>query len=229
MQMNFTLNLAVDEEDLRIFKPSGLRITVAKPVGDGDPNVAWLVFDPFASNTVVWSEKYGLYASTVAIQQGAVVSRMSDLSPEETIDGKSYLFGNEQVPVFDPGNEHCDKGSFKIKNLMGGPDYPKLTFGLTQDAEVNGKKVKASFINAAPVPSMHNVTFTPLTKVYVWLQSIYRSGTVITDIMSAVTEVTFGQDHTENSLIYDRDQGHFVPASSGVAENILIRKPALIY
>jgi hypothetical protein len=229
--MNLKLNLIIKDPDLRILKASNLRVTLAKPVGDGMPNVAWLVFDPFMGNTVEWTEEYGLYASTVSLKQGTKISRISELPPPVKV-GKTYLFGNDANPVFDFDDasiEPVPAGSFRIENLLSGDDYPTLAFGLTQKAVINNKSISPSCINAATVPSQMNVTFTPLTTVYVWLQNLYASGTVITNVMSKTTKVLFGGPVTENSLEYDSEQGCFVAAPNGKAEYVHIRTPALVY
>jgi hypothetical protein len=225
--MDFKLNLLIKDTDLRIITASGLKITIAKPVGDGSPNVAWLVFDPFMANTVEWSEEYGLYASTSHIDRGAVITSISEKPPKVT-DGESYVFG-KNGPVFDPGDDYCEDGSFRIKNLMGGPAYPSLIFGLTQEAVINTNRIKAAFVNAALVPSRLDVIFKPLTRVFVWLQNSYCSGTVITTIMSTAAEADFGGGVNENSLVYDGSKGHFIPAPNGTADKVLVHKPALIY
>jgi hypothetical protein len=223
--MDYKLNLSIEAKDLRVLTVCGMHVTIAKPVGNGSPNVAWLVFDPFEENSVEWSEEYGLYASNAEIQQGALINKTSSLL--RAADGKSYLFGDEEVATFIPGTESCKKGSFMISNLL--MEYSYLTFGLTQKAQVNTKNVEAPIINAARVSSQHDVTFTPMTKVYVWVQSIYKSGTVVTDITSKTTAVEFGAGRGENSLIYDGSKGCFVPAFEDSKDNIVVRQPALIY
>jgi hypothetical protein len=84
--MDFKLNPTIEDTDLRTITASGLKVTIAKPVGDGGPNAAWLVFDPFMGNTVEWSEEYGLYASTSHIDQGAIITSISD-KPPKVMDG----------------------------------------------------------------------------------------------------------------------------------------------
>jgi hypothetical protein len=63
----------------------------------------------------------------------------------------------------------------------------------------------------------------------VWLQSLYASGTVITNVMSKTTKVVFAGSVTENSLEYDSEQGCFVAASNGKAEHVQLQTPALVY
>ncbi|MDR1219347.1 MAG: hypothetical protein LBK73_07045 [Treponema sp.] len=226
--MNFTLNLTIKDADLRILAASGLRIAIARPVGNGAPNVAWLVFDPFMGNTVEWSEEYGLYASTTDVKQGARILKLSELPPK-VADGKSYFFGRDQTPVFDPGDDPCALGSFQVENLMAVGSYPQLTFGLTQKAIINGRAVDASCINATMTPAQMTAVFTPRATVYVWLQNIYPSGAVITDVVSKTTQVEFNGGVTENTLEYDAAQGCFVAAANGKRGKVSIHKPTLVY
>jgi hypothetical protein len=211
--MNFTLKLGIGEKDLRVLAACGMRITLAKPVEGGGLSTVWLVFDPFMSNTVEWAEEYGLYASAAEVRQGAVVHKMSE--DPQAADGRSYHFGKDRALVFDPGDEPCGKGSFKVRNLMDKSIYPYLAFGLIQKAQVNGQSIEPSIINAGPAPFLFDVVFTPLSKVYVWLQDVYRPGTVLADIADTAAEVDFGGGRAENSLIYDSGRGCFVPVPEG--------------
>jgi hypothetical protein len=231
--MDLKLNLSVSEQDLRTFKAAGMRVTIAKPVGSSAPNVTWLVFDPFMQNTIEWTEEYGLYASTVSMQAGTVITKMSDTLPKDTESGKFYLFGNNQIPVFELNEANppspIGQGSFGVKNYMLGSDYPYLTFGLIQAAVINNKATVPTFVNAAVLPPQTNAIFTPITTVYVWLQNAYRTGTVITDVQSNVAIVVFGGSVTENSLKYDSTKGSFVVAPDGKADCIHLQSPARVY
>jgi hypothetical protein len=209
--MEYTLNLIIDDADLRTIKTAGLNITVAKPVGGTQPNVAWLVIDPFPANKIQWSEEYGLYASTTQrLDPGTVISKFSELPPPQ-LDGKSYLFGVNDTAVFEKGIDPCPEGSFHIGNQMSAESYPLLMFGLTQKAIVQGRTINPSYLNAALVMAKMDVTFTPLTQVYVWLQNSYTSGTIITSITSKATEVEFGAGTTEQTLVFDPSKGQFEP------------------
>ncbi|MDR0644374.1 MAG: hypothetical protein LBG05_05590 [Treponema sp.] len=218
--MDFELDLAISEDDVNQLTADGMRIIIAKPVGNGEPNVAWLSFQPYEGNIVKWSEEYGLYASTVKVEDRATIESMSE-KPPKVLDGKSYLFGNNGAATFSNGTDPCNKGSFAIGNLMSSP--ADLTFGLTQKAQINGADIEPSFINAVSVPSLYVVTFTPLTRVYVWLENSLDSGTVITDIRGQYATVDFGGSVSKNKLLYDKDQGGFVPAS----DSITVHKPTL--
>jgi hypothetical protein len=185
-------------------------------VNRSNPNVTWLVFDPFPGNTIEWEEDYGIYASaTPAKQHGAVINRLSEtsfpaddaayysLTPNATFSGP---FTGAGAPV---------TGSYKVNNHMPNTQYPALTFGLQQHATINAKEIKPSPLNAAIVPAAFDAIFTPLTTVYVWLQAQFASGTVITEVNAHASIVTFGGTETHKSLGFNPETGTFVDLSEG--------------
>lgn len=214
MAINLTLDLIIDENSLKIIKAAQLYITLAKPVGGGNPDVTWLVFDPFQGNKVEWEEEFGIYASpNQVIQNGAVITRLSEKFPAQ--DAAYYSFDSSATfagPFTD--SEAPGVGQFKVINNMPNTSYPALTFGLEQKASINGKNITPSPINAALVPAAFNATFTPLTTVFVWLQGEFTSGTVITQINGKATSVVYGGAITSQTLVYDPATGKFVPASA---------------
>ena len=211
--MNYTLDLIIDEKSLQIIRAAQLKITVAKPVSGGSPNVTWLVFDPFEGNKVEWTEEFGIYASpNQEIQNGAVITRLSEVFPAQ--DAAYYNF--DSSATFNGPNTGSGApgvGEYKVYNDMPVSNYPALTFGLEQKAAINGTGIDPSPINAALVPAALNATFTPLTTVYVWLQATFTSGTVITSINGDATSVVYGGSTTSQTLTYDPATGRFVPAS----------------
>ncbi|UCH98429.1 MAG: hypothetical protein JSV88_16730 [Candidatus Aminicenantes bacterium] len=214
MAVNYTLDLIIDNDSLRIIRAAQLKLTLAKPVGGGTPNVTWLVFDPFGGNKVEWQEEFGIYASpNQVIQNGAVISRLSEVFP--ALDAAYYSF-NAAATFEGPftGSGAPGKGQYKVNNDMPNTSYPVLTFGLEQKASINASGIAPSPINAALVPAAFQVTFTPLTTVFVWLQAEFTSGTVITDINGNATSVTFGGAITSQTLVYDPATGRFVPSGA---------------
>ncbi|MDR0645152.1 MAG: hypothetical protein LBG05_09690 [Treponema sp.] len=207
------LDISITADDFSALIDNGLRIIIARPLEDAEPNVSWLVFNPYMKNTVQWAEEYGLYASTVKVQKRKIITPIGELPPK-VLDGKSYLFGDGQKALFSEGTDPCDSGSFAIKNLMTDP--PQLSFGLTQKAQVNGMDIAPSPINAVSVLSHYTATFTPLPKVYVWLETSLDTGIILNDVKSALTEVDFDASNTKKSLTYDSNQGCFVASSNGV-------------
>ncbi|HEX6292032.1 MAG TPA: hypothetical protein VFZ66_22790 [Herpetosiphonaceae bacterium] len=206
----YTLELLIDEDDLRIIKGAQQNIVLAKPTGDNaSPNVAWQSFDPFQENSVTWSEEYGLYASNTKIVNGARIAKMSGV---KSATDKAYYSFRSDATFYGP-NQDGDApgiGQYRIFNEMPSSQYPALTFGLMQSATINGRLSDSRPLNAQYVPASQQVTFTPLTTVYVWLQSTLTSGTVITEVASKHTEVIFGGSVTTITLRYDSSRGMFV-------------------
>ncbi len=209
--MDYTLQLTIDPSDLEILKAAQQNIILAKPVGGGSPNVSWLTIDPFPDNTIEWSEVYGLYASNSSIQAGVKIYKIANVPVAD--DGNTYPF--RATNTFGPPSPAppVPHGTFGIDNQNDNPQYPSLTFGLTQSAMVGPVPVKNAPISAALVPTRQAAALTPLTTVYVWLESNLMSGTVITQVVSKQTIVEFGNGVTTANLKYSRSKGFFVPAT----------------
>lgn len=209
--MDYTLQLSIDPSDLEVLKAAQQNIIIAKPVGGGSPNVAWLTVDPFTENSIEWSEVFGLYASNTSYQAGAKIFKVANVPVAD--DGNTYAF--KATNTFGPPSPTppVPNGTFAISNQNDSQQYPWLTFGLTQSATIGPVAVKNAPISAAVVPSMQSVTLTPLTSVWVWLEANLLSGTVITQVTSKSAVATFGNGVTTINLKYSPSKGYFVPAT----------------
>lgn len=229
----FALNLEIDPQSLPFIRAAQERIILAKPVGGDSPNVVWQSFDPFGTNTVTWTEEFGLYASDTQLVNGAAIRKISEqlLAEEE----RYYTFTPGAVfegPYADP---RVGVGQYAAQNSMPVSSYPQLTFGLTQAAKVNNTPVPGRPLNAANVLPNRLVIFSPITRVYVWLESNLASSTVITQILSNVAIVTYSGGITTRDLVYDPNTGMFMPkkppgkkladsaAAADEADTILVR------
>jgi hypothetical protein len=222
----------IDPKDLNIIKGAGQRLTLAKPVGSGDPNVVWLSIDPFPSTTVEWEEQYWIYASTSEVSQGITISKLSEVDPGPALDGGYYSFSpSATFGPFQQGGG-IPLGTFASNNNMPYDSYPVLTFGLSQSAMISKKLAERKPISAQSVLATQQAQMTPFTTIYVWLQSQFASETIITKIVGNSTKAKFGGGTTEITLKYDPIKGIFVPTSTfeGMIEQGLIelRTPLLI-
>lgn len=210
---DYRLQLQIDPADLAIIRGSGQRITLAKPVSaDSSPNVVWLSIDPFESTDVEWSEEYGIYASTVAVVQGATISKLSETGIGAQ-DGANYSFTS--AAVFNgpfPGGG-VPAGSYGARNDMPSSNYPLLTFGLTQSALINTVPQSRKPISATPVLATQQAVMTPFSSVYIWLQSQFTSETIITTITGRSAKAVFGDGVTDIGLKYDATIGAFLPST----------------
>lgn len=203
----YSLQLLIDPQDLALLYAAGQRITLAKATHSGPPNVAWLVFDPLQSNTVQWMEEYGLYASTTSLQQGAMIAQLAQ-SGMPAQSGASYSFTS--AAMFNGPFPGGPPGAYRVQNDMPGSIYPMPTFGLIQSAQVNGVYLAGKPVSAWPVLATQALTFTPANSIYIWLQSMFGSATIVTQIIGRVTIARFGGNVTELTLKYDAGSGQFV-------------------
>ncbi|MBN8738755.1 MAG: hypothetical protein BGP24_12550 [Lysobacterales bacterium 69-70] len=211
---DYRLQLLIDPTDLSVIRTAGQRITLAKPVNsDSSPNVIWLSIDPFQSTEVQWSEEYGIYASTTAVQQGASITKLSETGVPAQ-DGASYSFTSAATFNGPFSSGSVARGSYGAQNDMPNSNYPMLTFGLTQSALINQKPAERKPISATPVLATQFANMTPFSTVYIWLQSQFSSETIITKITGKTSKARFGGGVNDLSLKYDANLGVFVPVSA---------------
>lgn len=209
---NYRLQLQIDPVDLAIIRASGQRITLAKPVNsDSSPNVVWLSIDPFQSTEVQWSEEYGIYSSTTAVQQGASITKLSETGVPAQ-DGATYSF-TSAATFNGPFGGGVAPGTYGAQNDMPYSSYPVLTFGLTQSALINQKPSERKPISATPVLATQFAAMTPFSSVYIWLQSQFSSETIITKITGKTSKARFGGAVTDINMKYDPMLGVFVPVT----------------
>lgn len=224
----FRLSTAFTNDDLTRLHASGSNVIVAKPNAGGIPNVAWIVFRPLIGNTMTWEEKYGIYASNSDIINGAQLTQMSK-TEYPAADGKSYAL--TAAGFFGPPTTGGTPASYTAVNEYNNLPKGYLTFGLFQDAQVNGATATGNAVSAAPVIYNSTAVMTPFTTVYLWIQSQVKSNTVVTNVTSPMTEVIFGGTITDVSLAYDASSGKFVTAGRmSLADGLQLRHyvPALL-
>ncbi|EDP95956.1 hypothetical protein U8527_13715 [Kordia algicida OT-1] len=219
----FKLNTAFTDEQLRNIYIAGVNVVVAKPTKDGSPNVAWQVFKPMQSNTLSWTEEYGIYASTSEIVSGAKLSQLSNV-PVGAIQNKQYTL-ESNATITGPatgGKPH----SYALENQYA--EKPYMTVGLYQDATVNGTEIAGNAISAVPVLRAHNAVMTPYTTVYIWLESNTISNTVVTNVTSQMTAVKFGGGIDTISLAYDSSTGKFIPNGRNADTSLIEHHEAIL-
>ncbi|WP_410671654.1 hypothetical protein [Amycolatopsis sp. cmx-4-68] len=226
--VSFNLNTAFTEQDLQRFFASGSNVVVAKPNGGGAPNVAWLVYRPLINNTITWEEQYGIYASNTDIARGGAVLNQISKSEFPAVGGKTYSL-NPAGSFTAPQSGGGARGSYYAVNEYDN-DKKYLTFGLYQNATVNGDPAMGNAVSAAPVLYLSTAEMTPFTTVYLWIQSQVVSNTVITTVTSPMSHATFGGSVTSVSLDYDPSTGTFITAGDTDAESIQLGhiEPALL-
>ncbi|WP_435103596.1 hypothetical protein [Arhodomonas sp. AD133] len=208
--VDYSLQLLFDKKALREVKDAKQRIMLAKPVNGESPNVIWLSIDPFQSTEVTWSEEYGIYASNAAFKHGANIVKISETGVPAQ-DGAFYTLTPETVFEGPVSDGSVPRGTFAAHNHVPFNADPSLTFGLTQSALINQEPAERKPISATPVLATQSVTMTPFTYVYVWLQSEFRSETIISRIFGTHTVAKFGGGVNDITLQYNAQLGKFTP------------------
>lgn len=207
----YQLTTAFAQQDLSRLYAAGANVVVAKPNAGGRPNVAWIVFRPLISNVMAWEDKYGIYASSSQIMNGQRLVQMAK-TEYPAVEGKIYSLTS--AGFFGPPSTGGSPGAYSAVNEYNNLPKGYLTFGLFQDAQVDGVATRGNAVSATPVIFNSAASVTPFTTVYLWIQSQVMSNTVISNVTSPITEVRFGGAITEVSLMYDPTTGTFVPARS---------------
>ncbi|HYG64979.1 MAG TPA: hypothetical protein VEL74_20520 [Thermoanaerobaculia bacterium] len=216
---SYTLQLMISAQDLTTLRQAGESIVIARAFSGSSPNVAWVSFAPFSSNTVTWDDAYGLFASPA--QSSGTIQILSQTSGTAA-SGMYYNFADASFSGPFSGASAPGAGSFRVFNQMPSSQYTALGFGMLQSATVNGSALPARPANLDIVPAMQFSTFTPLNTVYVWLQSGVSSGDIVTlpplsmgaalAVSSRATKVQFSGT-SSLSYVYESSVGAFVPAN----------------
>lgn len=205
----YTLNFNFTTDQLQTLYMTGTNVVIARSLNGQMPIVAWQVVRPMQANTLGWENAYGIYASTTNIQNGAVINQMSE-SPSGAVMGKMYTL-EQQGFISGPG-ANSTPGAYSLTNKFSNLQY--LTTGLFQGATVNGMYIPNNVCTAQPTLLMSTAVMSPDTAIYIWLQSMVMSNSVVTYVTSPMTKLNFGGSVNQMSVQYDSASGRFIPAQA---------------
>ncbi|MES0492014.1 MAG: hypothetical protein ABUK01_18620 [Leptospirales bacterium] len=203
--VNYSLNIEFDNKGLGKIRAAGELVVITKTVNSGGASapVAWVTFQPSQQNAVKWSENYQIYASNSKVQNGAQIVEVSNV---KAAAGNSYPFLNSNS--FGATTSSGDPAKYTIANQ----DMKKasLTFGLAQDATVNGTQ-SVNPINAVSLPSNQTAVFTPIETIQVFTMANIMGSTVIDRVNSNALTVDLTSAASQN-IKYDDNLNCFVMA-----------------
>lgn len=179
----YQLNFTIDAAGVSQINQSGQLVTIVKsvsPAGTGGTTVAWLAFAPLEQDIVTWDESYFIYATTTEIESGATIT-MTSVTADAVVFDQVYTLESGAFSGAPGGTSD----TYVAQNSNGGT----LSFGLSQQANVNGTTVTAP-INAIPVLNNETVSFTPEVTVTIFLSNVTNNGVVISDVYSTPLTVT---------------------------------------
>jgi len=205
---NYTLKIGLLNQQLDNLEACNASIIIAKPSEGGEgPNVAWQTIKPLENNTLRWTEDYGIYVSNTELVHGANLDQLSSTSIPAGSDMLYTIKPSGAISGPAPGGAEY---SYALLNSYDKKSY--MTVGLFQDANVNGTDIIGNATSAVPVLLANTAVMTPYTTVYIWVQSQVVSNTVVTTVTSPMTELKFGAEVQDISVVYDSNSGRFISA-----------------
>lgn len=205
MGESYKLNIELTQEQLEVFSATGSQIAIAKS-GPTKPNVVWQSLRPIESLTMTWEENYGIYATETQFRGGAKIVS-SARTKGNAVNGEEYALvkAGYFLAQENPGNP----ATYFARNAYSEENKP-MGFGLTQTAELTtGAVLPPNPISYALVLPESRAEMTPLTTLYVWVQSAVMGGSVVTEVTGPQIAVPFGGGINEQSLIYNKAKFEF--------------------
>lgn len=192
---------------LKTIYEAGEKLVITKEVaGNKGKSVTWVSTSPFENNVIEWSEDYLLYASRQETQGGAIINKLSETS---AIAGTLSTFRNGTFQ--DTRSADCvGKNEYGVQNSMN--IYPSLCVGIAQPVIVNDELQMGNPINALTLPYNHIAVMSPRETVRISLAANVDNGVVITKEFSNSIVAEYSGEDTEKTIVYDYEQGIFVPA-----------------
>lgn len=205
LDMQYQLNIEIDNTGLDTIYGAGLAVTLVKsviaaPLVSGNLPIAWIEFHPFETNVVTWVENYYAYATTTVLQSGATLA-MTSQTATPVQDGWTYTFANGQFTAAQGGGN----GVYTVENAVAGSSF---NFGLAQQATVNNVATLAP-LNAQPLPYNMEASFTPEETVSIFLSSYVNNGVVISQVASNALTVTLTSQSPTASIGYNDAKNSF--------------------
>lgn len=215
--MQYQLNFAIDSAGVTQIHNNAQYITLVKnvtsnPLATGNLQVAWVSFQPFMNNQVTWVQNYYIYATTTQLQSGVqIIMTSQTVQPAQL--GPIYDFSGGVFTTTIQGSAN----TFNVQNDYG----QSLTFGLAQQATINGTSVMAP-LNATPIGNAQQGTFTPIETVSIYLSSYSNNGVVISQVAGSALVVQLTSQQPVANIGFNDAQNSFylisqTPATAAVS------------
>jgi hypothetical protein len=194
----FTLTVLFTATDTQSINAAGLKVTLVKGSHPSPTQSTplWLQFSPFETNTLTWTDTYGVYASPDPVQQETPITASSTVFVAES--GVVYPFSNH---VFEAPQGTIDPAYYAAHNLSG----ETLTFGLLQQAVVNDLLIAPAPVSAQSCPDQAVASFMPTDTISVFLHKEVDTGTVMVVTESPALTLDMASQPTQ-SIYYDGNQ-----------------------
>lgn len=174
--------IRVGEDDYGILKKNHYILCIAKRVEDCDFNVIWQAEPNFMQNNLFsWEDKYSIFASRT-MQKGQTV--FQSISPKEISPGQSIILKPEGC-LGEAETSGAGAEITMVNQYM--PIYP----GLCQTCSgFSGSTVQAPIYLDPDLCIPGTYMTKPVEKIMLWFAQGAKSGLIISDKRSALTEKT---------------------------------------
>lgn len=207
----YQLNINIDQTGVSNINSSSQFVTIVKSVTSslvgGNLPVAWLTFSPLETNVVSWVENYSLYATTQQLSAGATIT-MTSQSAGTVQSGWVYTFQNG---IFSGAS-----GTGSTYNLSNEMSNYSFTFGLAQQASLNGGAPMLAPLNAVGVPYNEQASFTPIESLSIYLSSFSNNGVVISQVAGNALPVTLSSQSPSATIGFNDSNNTFYQAGTAL-------------
>ncbi|HEV7238222.1 MAG TPA: hypothetical protein VGQ36_03200 [Thermoanaerobaculia bacterium] len=197
--MNYQLNISISQAGLQQILSSGQSVVITNAAtGPGGLPVAWVAFQPFQSNVVIWNPgEFSVYASTSPVQPGAQIMVITQQSARL---GSTYTLDSRMMFSEGPG------GPANLATILNSAGT-QMTVGLQQSANVNGNQVSGP-VSAVVLPQQSQNGFAPGNTPTIFV-ALARSGTVLSQIPGNALRVPLSNQRPTAEVVYNDSTGAF--------------------
>ncbi len=177
--MNCEIDININAAGLQNIYAAGQFVTLVKTVKSivdvaAAPGleviIAWMVFQPFSSNVLKWSDDYYLYATTTTSLSPGNLVIANTMTSDPAQVGWTYTLHSGQFSSISNGTASV----FTVNNMMNGI----FGFGLAQYATVNNTRTVAP-LSAILALFNQEVFICSPSELFIFLSSIGSSGSVL--------------------------------------------------
>ena len=201
----YTLEILLDPSYVEEIVAAGQNIVISKQVTPSGAPLAWLSFSPYQSNVVTWEDSYAVYTSQTLLQSGATIAQ---LASRAAVPHTAYSFQKNVFNVAAPMNPSLGPESYEIINASG----RTLTFGLAQQASLNGADLGSNAVFAATLLPGQWLDMTPFENLNVFLYQSSGNATCLGTVTGPSLAVSFGGGTTKQTIRFDYRLGGFQAA-----------------
>lgn len=173
--MSVSVQVSIPQQVVQQLLQSGFSIATAFPPSQSQmPPVLWNATQPGPAMTYQWQNQFGLYASQTRLQAGARINIVSQLNSVQS--GQLYPF--QADGAFGGPTGGAPNNTVGVINQM----TQTMTFGLIQQAVINGQMQGPGPVSASSVPTGMTFPIPELATIGFFITQTNQAGVVLASI-----------------------------------------------